>query len=72
MPYVPMEKLLEATGSIYKLTLLASMRALELDKGAPKLVEADVSKKVSTVALEEILTGKVGLKDKKKEKEKKK
>ncbi len=72
MSHVPMERLLEKTGSIYKLALLASMRALELDEGAPKLVEADSSKKVSTVALEEILAGKVGLKDKKKEKERKK
>lgn len=66
MSYVPMEKLLEKTGSIYKLTLVASMRALELDRGAPKLVEAEASKKVSTIALEEILAGKISLKVKKK------
>lgn len=66
MSYVPMEKLLGRIGSIYKLTLLASMRALELDEGAPKLVEASSLKKVSIVALEEIAAGKVSLKDKRK------
>jgi len=38
--------------------ILASKRALELNSGSPKLVEEN-SKKISTIALEEIAQGKV-------------
>lgn len=57
------------TNSMYKLVILASRRALELNEGSPKLVETD-SKRVTTIALEEIRRGKVSIKHKKKEKEK--
>lgn len=60
-----MENLLDKTGSIYKLVILASKRALELNEGSPKLVETD-SKKVSTIALDEIRDGKIRIKEKKK------
>lgn len=53
--------------SMYKLVILASKRALELNDGSPKLVETD-SKKVTTIALEEIRRGKISIKPKKKEK----
>ncbi len=58
MSYVPIQDLLSKTGSIYKLVVLASKRALELNNGARKLVEED-GEKVSTIALEEIAQGKV-------------
>ena len=67
---IPMESLLEKTGSIYKLVLLASRRAVELNAGAGKLVEASPGIKFSTLALEEIRQGKVKLKILSDEKEK--
>jgi DNA-directed RNA polymerase subunit omega len=62
---VSAEELLDKTNSIYKLVILASKRALELNEGSPKLVETE-SKKASTVALEEIKSGKISMKEKKK------
>ncbi len=59
------EELLKKTGSVYKLVILASKRALELNENSPKLIETD-SKKISTIALEEIQRGKIAIKDKKK------
>ena len=64
MSYMPQEQVLSIEGSIYKLTLLAAKRAVELSNGAPKLVETN-SKKFSTIALEEISAGKVSYKIKK-------
>ena len=55
---IPIEELLKKTNSIYKLVILASRRALELNDGAPKLVKTD-SDKSSIIALQEILSGKV-------------
>jgi len=46
-------------GSIYKLVILASKRALEIAEGQPKLVADDASIKPSTVALHEIAAGKI-------------
>ena len=63
---VSVENLLDKTeNSIYKLVILASKRALELNEGSPKLVETD-TKKISAVALEEIREGKICMKEKKK------
>ena len=62
MAYTSVQDLLSKTDSIYKLVILASRRALELNAGAPKLVDAD-SEKVCTIALEEIAQGKVKLED---------
>ncbi|MFZ5801300.1 MAG: DNA-directed RNA polymerase subunit omega [Candidatus Omnitrophota bacterium] len=62
MAYQPLEKLLpQAKGSIYKLILLASQRALELAEGAPRLVEYPSSDKPATVALDEICEAKISL-----------
>jgi len=61
MSYVPVQELLAKTDSIYKLVVLASKRAAELNAGAAKLVEADNNEKISSVALEEIAQGKVKL-----------
>jgi DNA-directed RNA polymerase omega subunit len=60
MDYQGREKLLDKSmGSIYKLVILASKRALEIAEGQPKLVADDNSVKPSTVALHEIAAGKV-------------
>jgi DNA-directed RNA polymerase omega subunit len=65
MRYVPLEQLLDKSdNSVYKLVNLASKRALEIAEGQPKMVEADVSMKPSTVALFEIAANKVQLKKK--------
>ena len=59
MAYIPLEKLLNKDdASHYKLVLTAAARANELTRGATPLVTTN-SKKVSTVALEEIAGGKV-------------
>ncbi len=62
MQEIPMENLLGKTGSIYKLVLLASRRAVELNDGAAKLVDASLDTKVTTLALKEILEGKISYK----------
>jgi DNA-directed RNA polymerase omega subunit len=60
MGYQGREKLLDKSmGSIYKLVILASKRALEIAEGQPKLVADDASIKPSTVALHEIAAGKI-------------
>jgi DNA-directed RNA polymerase omega subunit len=60
MTYVPVEKLLDkCDGSIYKLVIVASKRALEIAEGQPKLVNVSPSVKPSTIALYEIAAGKV-------------
>jgi len=63
MAYVPMEGLLNKTNSIYKLVILAAKRAVELNRGAGRLIDnVGPGVKVSTVALREIAEGKVELK----------
>ena len=60
MAYVDLEKLLDkAGGSVYKLVVLASRRALDLSEGSPRLVDVPAGLKPSIVALEEIAAGKV-------------
>ena len=60
MDYRGREKLLDKSmGSIYKLVILASKRALEIAEGQPKLVADDISVKPSTVALHEIAAGRI-------------
>lgn len=58
MSTVQTQELLKRCPSIYKLVIIAARRAKELSEGAPKLIETD-SKKVTTIALEEILQGKI-------------
>lgn len=62
MQGVPMDILLSKTGSIYKLVILASRRAIELNEGSAKLVDASADAKISTLALKEILEGKISYK----------
>ena len=57
--YVPLEKVLGATGgSIYKLTILAAKRAVELAEGDKPLVEKR-SEKLLDIALVEIENQKI-------------
>ena len=62
---ISMEKLLQKTGSLYKLVILAAKRALELSEGSPKLVPGGAKEKPALAALREISEGKVSLKIKK-------
>ena len=59
MSYTPIEKLLEKITSKYKLVTIAARRALELNDGAPRLVEAASKTKPALVALQEIAAGKI-------------
>jgi DNA-directed RNA polymerase omega subunit len=61
MAYMALEKLLDKTeGSVYKLVVLASRRALEIAEGQPKLVEGSSSStKPSIIALQEIQASKL-------------
>ena len=64
MAYQPLENLLPKAGySVYKLILLAANRATELAEGKPKLVEKTSSEKTATIALDEILAGRVVLRE---------
>ena len=62
------DDLTEQVGSIYKLCNLAAMRAMELNGGMKKLVDADPKEKVTTTAIREIAEEKVKLKPIKKNK----
>lgn len=69
MSYIPLENLIDKTqGSMYKLVMLVSRRALELAEGAPRLLEAPQDMKITTLAMKEIAEGKVGLKQEESEK----
>lgn len=48
-----------AGGSIFVLTRLAMLRALEIDAGSPPLVDHDPLDKPTTIALKEIAEGKI-------------
>ncbi len=63
MSYIPVEDLLDKIGSRYKLVILASQRAGELNNGGQKLVDISPKVKISTVALEEIKEGKISYKE---------
>ncbi len=64
MGYQPIEELLPKAGnSVYKLIRMAATRAIEIAEGKLKLVDTPVTEKTATVALEEIRTGKVVLKE---------
>jgi len=64
MGHPPLEKLLpKAGGSVYKLSRLAAKRAADLASGRKPLVECDSRTKTATIALEEISSGMVMLKE---------
>ena len=56
------QSLVDKTGSVYKLVILAARRAIELSEGAPRLVEAPFDAKVINIAVQEIMEGKVSYK----------
>lgn len=62
MTDVSRDVLMEKTGSVYKLCNLAALRAIELNSGIKKLIEAEPNEKVTTIAIREIAQGKVKLK----------
>ncbi len=67
--YLPLEDLLDAVdGSVYRLTILAAKRALQLADGAKPLVDSSGEKLLDT-ALKEIAEKKVRATKKEKEKE---
>jgi len=70
MSYVPLEKLIDKSlGSMFKLVMMASRRALELAEGAARLIDLPKETKVTTLAMREIAEGKVTMTiDEKKEK----
>jgi|GEM_PF-346600 len=62
---IPVEKLLEKAGSVYKLVIVAAKRAMELSEGSPRLVAAGAKEKPALVALREVAEGKIGVRIKK-------
>jgi len=64
MSYISINELLGKSDSVYKLVILASKRAIELNQGAQKLVETN-SQKPQVIAVEEIMQKKIAYKEKK-------
>ena len=62
MTYISMEELLHHIDSRYKLVIIASRRAIELNEGGQRLVDLSPKTKASTIALEEIREGKIAYK----------
>jgi DNA-directed RNA polymerase subunit omega len=58
MAQIPIEELLKRCNSAYRLVILAAKRAKEVAEGGPALVETH-HRKATSIALEEILQGKV-------------
>ncbi len=66
MQDIAIDKLIAKTGSIFKLVVLASRRAQELSAEGARLVEIPIGTKVATIALQEIIEGKISYKIKEK------
>jgi len=62
MERIAPDELLKKTGSVYKLCNLAALRAIELNAGMKKLVDIAPTEKVTTIAIREIIEGKVRIK----------
>ena len=58
MSYMPVEKIFKGSDSIFKITILAARRAVELNNGSKKLINTTTTR-FSTIALEEVAAGKV-------------
>lgn len=58
MAYMPVEKIFKGSDSMYKITILAARRAVELSNGSKKLIETNTTR-FSTIALEEMALGKI-------------
>jgi len=65
MEEIPMDKLLENVGSIYKLSNMAALRAKEINSGIKPLVDTELNEKVTSIAIKEIQSGKIKLKKRK-------
>ena len=63
MTETPIQELLFKVPSVYKLVILASRRAFDINSGAPKLISTK-QPKASLIALEEIKAGRVTYRDK--------
>jgi DNA-directed RNA polymerase omega subunit len=62
--YIPIEELLGASkGSVYKLTMLAAKRSLQIADGDKPLVESAGDDKPLDTALREIKEGKIRMKE---------
>ena len=59
MESMPLDDLLNKTGSMYKLVTLTFLRAAELNNGAARLLDAKPEENDVSVALKEILDGRV-------------
>jgi DNA-directed RNA polymerase omega subunit len=65
IPVLCLEDLLnQIGGNVFQLVRIAANRALEIDAGKPLLIGNPTSDKVTTIALEEIVQGKVAYKNK--------
>ena len=56
---VDIQTLVNKAGSTYKLVIMASRRAVELSEGAARLVDVPKDMKVTNIAIQEIMAGKV-------------
>lgn len=63
MMQIPIEDLLEKVPSVYKLVILTSRRAFDINEGSPVLISTKLEKS-SQIALEEIREGKITFKKK--------
>lgn len=61
---IPIDKLFDKTGSIYKLVMLTALRAIDLGGGANTLLSSPQDTKPINIAIEEILEGKISYKSK--------
>ena len=59
---IPIDKLFDKVGSIYKLVTLTVMRAIELGGGSNSLLTAPGDSKPINIAIKEILEGKISYK----------
>ena len=62
MQDIPVDQLFNKIGSMYKLVIIASARAIELSEGANPMVKPKPDEKYMNVALDEILEGKISYK----------
>ena len=62
MQDAPVDELFNKIGSMYKLVLIASTRAIELSEGANPMVKPRPDEKSINIALDEILEGKISYK----------
>jgi len=69
MAYIPLEKLMKQTPSLFKVVLAAAERANEINEGSKPVIET-TAKKVTSIALQEFAHGAFSVKDDKKKKKK--